>query len=279
MKEDYKRIRKYIDKIGALLLCITCSVIFLLNLNQNNSFGCDVVLADQNTGNCVHDEAGLLNKKTVDEINGINRYTLANVKGHPQIAVFTTEKIDRSMSDYTQKLFDKYKFDTKGYNNGILILINKQNNQVRIATGYGMESILPDLYLKHLIVDSFVPGSDHVTGNGGLSGGGGADSKIRIKIKENNMGDAVNDGVLNMVKEISKRIVVNEGSVKKTGKTDIVDNSVNVYLEEEKETYQGMVVGTVILTIVLFVIVAICGVFMARHPDSSIFDFFDDWLY
>lgn len=207
--------RKYIDKVGAPLLCITCSVVFLLNLNQNNPFVCDVVLADQNTGNCVHDEAGLLNKKPVDEINGINWYTLANVKGHPQIAVFITEKIDGSMSDYTQKLFDKYKFDTKGYNNGILILINKQNNQVRVATGYGMESILPDSYLKHLIVDSLFSDSASVSGNGGSSDSGRADSKIRIRIKENNMDDAVNSGVLNMVRKISKRIVANESSVKK----------------------------------------------------------------
>lgn len=99
-----------------------------------------------------------------------------------------------------------------------------------------MESILPDLYLKHLIVDSF-SNSDSVSGKGGLSGGGGTDSKIRIKIKENNIDDAVNSGVINIVRKISKRIVANEDSVKKTGKSNVVDNTVNVYLEEQKETY------------------------------------------
>lgn len=123
--------------LGILLLCSICSILFLLNLNQKIGAGADnVVLADINSGNCVHDGAEILNQKTVNEINGINKYTLSEVKGHPQITVFTTEKIDGSISDYTQKLFDKYKFGTKGYNNGILALINKQNNQVRIATGY-----------------------------------------------------------------------------------------------------------------------------------------------
>lgn len=110
---------------------------------------------------------------------------------------------------------------------------------MRVATGYGMESILPDLYLKHLIVDSFSSDSESVTENGGTSGGGRADSKIRIKIKENNMGNTVNSGVLNIVRKISKRIVINENSVKKTEKSDVVNNTVNVYLEEQKETYQG----------------------------------------
>lgn len=115
--------------LGILLFCSICSILFLLNLNQKIDAGADnVVLADTNSGNCVHDGAEILNKDTVDKNNKINRYTLSEVKGYPQIAVFMTEKMDDSMSDYTQRLFDKYKFCTKSYNNGILILINKQDN-------------------------------------------------------------------------------------------------------------------------------------------------------
>lgn len=84
-----------------LIICSMLGILLLLNLNQDNGVLNDTVLTDENTENCMHDEARLLNKETVDEINGINKYTLTNVKGHPQIAVFTTEKINDSMSDYT----------------------------------------------------------------------------------------------------------------------------------------------------------------------------------
>lgn len=45
----------------------------------------------------------------------------------------------------------------KGKNNGVVILVAKQERKARIETGYGMEGVLPDITAKHIIEDEMIP--------------------------------------------------------------------------------------------------------------------------
>lgn len=45
----------------------------------------------------------------------------------------------------------------RGKNNGVVILVAKQEKKARIETGYGMEGVLPDITARHIIDDEMIP--------------------------------------------------------------------------------------------------------------------------
>lgn len=102
----------------------------------------------------VRDDAGVLNQQTEDYIKSVNENQMAKIKGHPQIAVMTIKTTgDEPIEDYAQNIFDKYHFGTKGYDNGVLLLIATKDHKMRMQTGYGIESVLPDTYVDDLMSD------------------------------------------------------------------------------------------------------------------------------
>jgi uncharacterized protein len=46
---------------------------------------------------------------------------------------------------------------TKDKNNGIVILVSKEDHKARIETGYGMEGVIPDVTAKEIIDDKMIP--------------------------------------------------------------------------------------------------------------------------
>ena len=49
------------------------------------------------------------------------------------------------IADYNLKLFRAWGVGSKEHNNGILLLISKEDRQLNITTGYGVEGPLPDI--------------------------------------------------------------------------------------------------------------------------------------
>jgi uncharacterized protein len=45
----------------------------------------------------------------------------------------------------------------KGKNNGVVILVSKNDHKARIETGYGMEGVLPDILAKQIIDERMIP--------------------------------------------------------------------------------------------------------------------------
>ena len=45
----------------------------------------------------------------------------------------------------------------KGKNNGVVILVSKNDHKARIETGYGMEGVLPDIVAKQIIDERMIP--------------------------------------------------------------------------------------------------------------------------
>lgn len=86
-----------------------------------------------------------MRQSDINKINKINSGELSRVKGHPQVAVITINHTD-DIEDYAQNMFDKYKFGRSELDNGVLIVLAIHDHKVRIQTGYGVESALPDLW-------------------------------------------------------------------------------------------------------------------------------------
>lgn len=116
----------------------------------------------------VKDTAGVLDNQVQNYIKRVNDDQLEKIKGHPQIAVYTVSDLEgNDLDDYAQQLFDKYKFGTKGYDNGVLLLIAVNDHKVRMQTGYGIESAVPDQFVNQLMdpmVQEDFRGNDYSVG-------------------------------------------------------------------------------------------------------------------
>lgn len=112
----------------------------------------------------VQDDAGIINQATQDYIKQVNDDQMAKIKGHPQIAVMTTQSLDdlpmkydfvdtSDLDEAAQEIFNHYRLGTKGYDNGVLLLVSVNDHKVRMQTGYGVESVLPDNYVNTIFSD------------------------------------------------------------------------------------------------------------------------------
>ena len=54
------------------------------------------------------------------------------------------------IAEVSLKYLRDWGIGAKGKNNGVVILVSKNDHKARIETGYGMEGVLPDLSLIHI---------------------------------------------------------------------------------------------------------------------------------
>jgi uncharacterized protein len=85
-----------------------------------------------------------------------------------EIAVVTINSLDGdTIENYASSLFDDWNIGQKGKDNGLLLLISKDDRQMRIEVGYGLEPYITDIEAAHLIQNVLAPAFR----NGDYSGG------------------------------------------------------------------------------------------------------------
>ncbi|MFA4872604.1 MAG: YgcG family protein [Patescibacteria group bacterium] len=88
-----------------------------------------------------------------------------------EIAVVTIPSLEgESIEDYTVKLFERWGIGQKEKDNGILILVAKEDRAVRIEVGYGLEGALNDAKAGRIIRDIMAPAFQEGKYAGGLQG-------------------------------------------------------------------------------------------------------------
>ncbi|MDO7845453.1 TPM domain-containing protein [Hymenobacter sp. M29] len=104
----------------------------------------------------VNDLAGLMQPGEADQLE--RKLVAYDDSTSSQIAVVTVPTLDGDeVADYAQKLYEGWGIGRKGKNNGILILVAKQEHVARIQTGYGLEGAVPDAIAKRIISNTLVP--------------------------------------------------------------------------------------------------------------------------
>lgn len=98
----------------------------------------------------VNDFAGIL---APDQQAALERKLVAfDDSTSTQIAVVIVETTgDYPIADYAIALGRAWGVGNKEFNNGIVMLIAKNDRKIFIATGYGLEGALPDITAKHII--------------------------------------------------------------------------------------------------------------------------------
>lgn len=75
-----------------------------------------------------------------------------------QIAIVTVPTTgDVDIADYALAIGRKWGVGGKQFNNGVVLLVAKEDRKVWIATGYGMEGVLPDAICKRIIENEIKP--------------------------------------------------------------------------------------------------------------------------
>jgi uncharacterized protein len=98
-----------------------------------------------------------------EEVNMLERKLVAfNDSTSTQIAVVTVPSLGGyDVSDYAQRLAEKWGIGQKGLNNGIIILIKPKTavsrGEVFIAQGYGLEGAIPDLTCSEIVDNEILP--------------------------------------------------------------------------------------------------------------------------
>jgi uncharacterized protein len=108
----------------------------------------------------VNDYAGILKSEEIGSLEG--KLVRFNDSTSTQIAIVIVPSLEGyDISDYAQRLAEKWGIGQKGLNNGILILVKPKtsdsNGGVKIAQGYGLEGVIPDITCAEIIDKEMIP--------------------------------------------------------------------------------------------------------------------------
>ena len=89
-----------------------------------------------------------------------------------QIAVLVVESTrPETVEQYAVRVFERWKLGRKGVDDGVLLLVAKNDRQLHIEVGYGLEGAIPDAIAKRVIDEDIVPLFKQGNFYGGISAG------------------------------------------------------------------------------------------------------------
>ena len=104
----------------------------------------------------VVDAARMLKPETVDGLN--RRLTAFQSERGAQIAVLTAENLGgEPIFDYALRVAEKWGVGRRGADDGVLLLIARDERRAQILTGYGLEGVVTDFDAKSVIDGMIAP--------------------------------------------------------------------------------------------------------------------------
>jgi uncharacterized protein len=116
----------------------------------------------------VVDSAGMLSVSAKANIE--SQLKAYETKSSDQVVIATVKSLEGyEISDYANRLFRAWKIGQAKQNNGVLLLIAKDDRKVRIEVGYGLEGTLTDALSGLIIRENIVPKFKAGDVDGGMS--------------------------------------------------------------------------------------------------------------
>lgn len=104
----------------------------------------------------VNDFTGTLTKQQVDALEA--KLVAYDDSTSNQIAVVVvTTTGDYTVSDFALQILRQWGVGNKDINNGIVVLVAKEDRKINIQVGYGLEGALPDVTAKRIIENEITP--------------------------------------------------------------------------------------------------------------------------
>jgi uncharacterized protein len=124
----------------------------------------------------VYDYAHLLKQSEINLLNDKARKYYDTTS--TQIVVATIPRVDDDISLYATEWAHKWKIGQEKEDNGVFILIDRDNHKVTIRTGYGIEYLLTDALSRRVIERDMIPNFKQGDYYGGLDAGINSIQKI-----------------------------------------------------------------------------------------------------
>jgi uncharacterized protein len=125
----------------------------------------------------VNDYAGMLPAARARDLEERLRQFEAQT-GH-QIAVLTIPSLQGDdLEGFGIRVADAWKIGKKGFDNGVILLVVRDDRALRIETGYGLEGVLPDAITSRIIREVIVPRFRANDYAGGIEAGADAIMKV-----------------------------------------------------------------------------------------------------
>ncbi len=104
----------------------------------------------------VNDYAAMLSPATRQQLESV--LTSLEKEESTQLAVLTIDSLQgENLEEFSLKVVEKWRLGQKGLDNGVLLLIAKNDRKLRIEVGYGLEGVLTDLTSGRIIRDIITP--------------------------------------------------------------------------------------------------------------------------
>lgn len=104
----------------------------------------------------VNDTAGMLSSQTVTELEALLNAHEDSTSN--QVAVLTIPFLGGAdLEEYSMKVAETWKLGQAEKDNGVLLLVIRDDRMVRIEVGSGLEGDLPDITCGHIIRNQIVP--------------------------------------------------------------------------------------------------------------------------
>lgn len=141
---------------------VLVSIILLLFFSVGNVFAAPKIPKAPEPARFVNDFAGMLEQGTIQEMEK-TALALKKASGTDLVVVTVDALEGYPIEDYSLELFRQWGLGDKDKNNGVLLLINKENalagrsGRVRIEVGYGLEGAIPDGKAGRILDDYVLP--------------------------------------------------------------------------------------------------------------------------
>lgn len=114
-----------------------------------------------------------------------------------EMVVVAVDQIDPSMTpeEFATALFEKWGIGKSDKDNGLLVLISRDDKAVQIRTGYGVEGAVPDIVAGRIMRNAMFPRFREGDYDGGAEAGVAALSKVILdpSVRDELMSDQAND--------------------------------------------------------------------------------------
>lgn len=142
-------------------------ILILLSLSFVWVSHAQIIQSKPNPPQAVNDFAHLLEPFQKDALE--QKLRAYNDSTSSAIVIITVNDLDGyDIAEVALKYLRTWGIGVQGKNNGVVVLIAKNERRARIETGYGMEGVLPDITAKHIIDDEMIPNFKNGDYYGGL---------------------------------------------------------------------------------------------------------------
>lgn len=104
----------------------------------------------------VIDATGTLDAATVQALEA-QALALQQRKGSQLQVLLVPSTQPEDIAAYTQRAYDQWKLGRKGVDDGVLLVVAKDDRRVRIQPGYGLEGAIPDATAQRVVQEYLVP--------------------------------------------------------------------------------------------------------------------------